>query len=531
MDLFNHVPFLSLIIVIPIAGAVFLMFSRFSNRSAAIFSLFTLGLTLFISLLFPLIQSPSFEGYHFAEKVSWVPTLGISYQLGLDGISYWFLELILSIALVCLSVSGFDSVQQTRGFFAAFLLLTSTTTGIVLATDIFLFIMFWGISIGLMFYLIPYKDERRVNSAAIRFLLFQFAGLVALLLAFIFLYIAGSRFSGGMTFSLSFLEQVSIPGSSQTWIFWLLWIGFAIRMGVFPFHSWLPHILDSVSVPIAVFLGAVSVKLGVYGILRFCIPLCPDAVLESSQTIIYLALISIVYGALLALVQLDMRKVVSFSCVSHMGFVMLGLFVLNRTGFIGSIYHSLAHGFSFSLLIILIAWISRHYGTSLIIDFGGMNKVYPAMAVFFLLAGFAYLGLPGLSGFPGIFMVFCGTVMTQPVWTLIALVGFLIGAAGILWMYQRIFTGPVSDLVESMEISRQPQGKAVFLLTAFLIIWLGLYPQFIVRDLNQPAMNLEGIIKSHHLLRESESISRSDGHPFSPAPPATLQEPYLSRNN
>ncbi|MBN1356571.1 NADH-quinone oxidoreductase subunit M [bacterium] len=511
MDTGSQFPFLSLILGLPAAGAFLIVFFRRSTpRTVGIFSVLILGLTLLISLVFPFIESPTLNGYQFTEKIPWIATLGVHYQLGLDGISYWFLELTLSISLICLAVSGHESMAQDKSFYAGFLLLTSATSGLLVATDIFLFIVFWGLSIGILFYLLPQKDERRVGAAGLRFLMSQFAGMLALILAFVLLYVTASRMTGYPSFSLIAFQNFNLPVGTQKWIFWLLWIGFASRLGLFPFHSWLSQTINQTSIPIAVFIGAVSLKMGLYGFIRFSIPLCPDAVITGSQTAVYLALISIVYGALLALVQADMKKLVAFSCISHMGFVTLGLFVLNNNGILGGLFHSIAHGFAYTLLILVIGWISRTYGTSLIQDFGGLNRMFPGLGAFFLLAGFAYLGLPGLSGFPGLFMIFSGTVAAQPVWAAVALTGLIIGTAYMSWMYQRIFTGPTSDIVARSAVRDHPGGKTVFLLTAFLIGWFGLYPQFIVRDIHPPAGRVVNIIKSHHMLRDYTSRNKMD---------------------
>ncbi len=469
-------PVLSTIIFLPALGAM-LAFLIASEDLVKRMALITSTLTFLISLIPFFMFDSSTATMQFFERYDWIPALGISYEVGVDGIS--LLLIVLTTFLTPLTLlASWDSIQaRSREFMICMLFLESGMVGVFAAIDLFLFYVFWEATLIPMYFLIGIWGGPRRIYAAIKFIIYTMAGSLLMLVAILALYFLHRQATGEATFNLLQLLQLELPLSIQRWLFLAFFLAFAIKVPLFPFHTWLPDAHVEAPTAGSVILAGVLLKMGTYGFVRFCLPLFPDASLDATPIVALLAVIGIIYGALMALVQVDIKKLVAYSSVSHLGFVMLGIFAFNSQGLDGAVLQMINHGLSTGALFLLVGMIYDRRHTRLIDDFGGLAKVMPMFAAFFLVVSLSSIGLPGLNGFVGEFLVLLGAFQTISTFAIIGALGVILAAVYMLWMYQRVMFGEVVHEANLHLKDLTLREVAVLVPVVLVILWIGLYPQ------------------------------------------------------
>ena len=482
-------PWLSWLVFLPLAGAALLLATpaaadRWHRRWATTVALaeFALSLPLWWRVI------PWQPGWQLVEKRAWLPALGAQYCLGVDGISM-LLVLLTTLMTVVAIVGAFGAVRErTREFYALLLALEAGMIGTFLALDLLLFYVFWEAMLIPMYLLIGAWGGPRRIYAAVKFFLYTMVGSVLMLVAILSLYFMQKGLTGVPTFELDAFYAMPLAPATQVWLFLAFALAFAIKVPMFPFHTWLPDAHVEAPTAGSVILAAVLLKMGTYGYLRFAIPLFPTASAQFTPWIVALALIGIVYGALVSMVQPDLKKLVAYSSVSHLGFCMLGLYAMNPQGFAGSLMQMLNHGISTGALFLLVGVVYERRHTRLIADFGGLWKPLPVYSAIFLVVMLSSVGLPGTNGFVGEFLVLLGTFRTNWWWAAIAASGVILSACYMLWMFQRVIFGPVTH-EENRELKDLSlRERLVFAPLLILIFWMGVMPQPFL-DRMQPALN------------------------------------------
>ena len=469
-------PLLSTIIFLPSLGAL-LAFLISSEELVKRMALLTTTLTFLVSLIPFFLFDPSTTAMQFFERADWIPALGISYEVGVDGIS--LLLIVLTTFLMPLTVlSAWDSVhERSREFLICLLFLESGMVGVFAAVDLFLFYVFWEATLIPMYFLIGVWGGPRRIYAAVKFMLYTMAGSLLMLVAILALYFLHRQATGDATFNLFQLLQLDLPLSTQRWLFLAFFLAFAIKVPLFPFHTWLPDAHVEAPTAGSVLLAGVLLKMGTYGFVRFCLPLFPAASLEAAHVIAALAVVGIIYGALMALVQTDIKKLVAYSSVSHLGFVVLGIFAFTYQGLDGAVLQMVNHGLSTGALFLLVGMLYDRRHTRLIADFGGLAKVVPLLAAFFLVVSLSSLGLPGLNGFVGEFLILLGAFRTLPTYAVIGALGVILSAVYLLWMYQRVMFGEVTHDENTHLPDLNVRELTVLVPVILVIVWIGVYPQ------------------------------------------------------
>jgi NADH-quinone oxidoreductase subunit M len=445
-----NMPLLTLLVVLPLVGAILVLAlgrgrDALSRQLALGVSLVTFAVSLVMWWRF---DSASAD-YQFVERLAWLPEFGVSYHLGVDGISLLLVVLttfLTPIALLC----SWESIEDRVREFSFFMLgLEAAMIGVFVSLDLFLFYIFWDAMLIPMYFLIGIWGYERRIYAAIKFMLYTMAGSVLMLIAIIWIAYYHQSMTGAPSFDLIDLTALSIPAGVQTWLFLAFAVAFAIKVPLFPFHTWLPDAHVQAPTAGSVILAGVLLKMGTYGLLRFAFPLFPAAALYFAPWIALLAVIGVVYGALVAMVQPDMKKLVAYSSVSHLGIVVLGICALNVNGVQGAVYQMLAHGVSTGGLFLVVGMLSDRRHTKLIAEYGGLKAVMPKLVGVFLLITLASVALPGTNGFVGEFLIllgaFDGVFDHHRVYTAVAATGVILSAVYMLWMFQRVNYGEVTN--------------------------------------------------------------------------------------
>jgi len=477
--------FLTVLTFLPLAGAVSIAFLHPENARrirviALLYSMaaFVLAIVAFISF------DPSLAGFQFTEVVPWISSPAISYAVGMDGLS--LLLVVLSAFLTPLSIlASWKSIHSRPKEFYLFLLALETgMIGVFISIDLFLFFVFWEIMLIPMYFLIGvWGHERRVY-AAVKFILYTMVGSALMLVGILYLYKVTGTFD--LQIIMSELPGLwpSLPGSAQTWLFLAFFLAFAVKVPMFPFHTWLPDAHVEAPTAGSVILAGVLLKMGTYGMLRFCLPLFPGASRNFSPIISILAIIGIIYGALVAMVQPDMKKLVAYSSVAHMGFIVLGIFAFNINGIEGAIYQMCSHGVSTGALFLLVGMLYDRRHTHLITEFGGLATAIPVFSTFFLIVTLSSLGLPVLNGFVGEFLIIVGAFHVKAAYGALAAVGVVLAAVYLLWMYQRVFFGEVTNPKNKELPDIDLREKLILVVLVLVIIWMGVYPNPFLRRID-----------------------------------------------
>ena len=504
---------LSILILTPLAGALVLALSR--GWSDLTIKRVSLGLTLvlFGVSLALLTQLSGFEtsaDYRFVEQRDWLPGWGISYHLGIDGISLWLIILSTLLTPIALLGSWTSIEERVREFNIFILILESAMIGVFCALDLFLFYVFWEAMLIPMYFLIGIFGHGRRIYAAVKFFLYTMAGSALMLVAFLVLY----RETGARSFDLPFLLERTVDPGLQMWLFLAFALAFAIKVPMFPFHTWLPDAHVEAPTAGSVILAGVMLKMGGYGFLRLAIPLFPIAAMKMAPWIALLGAIGIVYGALVSLVQPDLKKLVAYSSVSHLGFVMLGIAAFQPMSVVGASYQMLNHGVSTGALFLMVGMLYERRHTRLIAEFGGLKNVMPRFAAVFLLVCLSSIAVPGFNGFIGEFLILIGSFTFSPGLVIFSTLGVILSAAYILWMVQRVMYGEVTNPKNQNLPDLNGREWATLLPLVFLSLFMGVFSSLFTPSLERPIMK---IIQDAN-LRTSTSTLRMQTRPVPAAP-------------
>ncbi|HET9251652.1 MAG TPA: NADH-quinone oxidoreductase subunit M [Candidatus Eisenbacteria bacterium] len=478
-------PILSLVTFLPLVGAALVLLTPASRAGAVRWIAFGISALTFLASI-PLFTEfdASRSGMQFVERLPWIPSLGITYFMGVDGISVLLIVMTTFLSAIAI-LSSFGSItHRVKAYYATLLALETGMIGVFAALDLVLFYVFWEAVLIPMYLIIGVWGGPRRIYAAVKFILYTVAGSLLMLVAILFLYYQYHGATGEFTFDLLKLYDTPLARGAQLWLFAAFALAFAIKVPMFPFHTWLPDAHVEAPTAGSVILAGVLLKMGTYGFIRFAMPLFPDAARDFAPLIVALSVIGILYGALVAMVQPDMKKLVAYSSVSHLGFVMLGLFALNTQGIQGGVIQMVNHGLSTGALFLAVGVIYDRRHTREIAQFGGLAEVIPWFAAFFLIICLSSLGLPGLNGFVGEFLVLLGAFREWPVVAAIAALGVILAAVYLLWMYQRVMFGPVTN--EKNRGLRDLSAREFWTLAPvlLLILWLGVYPNPFLRKLD-----------------------------------------------
>ena len=469
---------LSAVTFLPVLGAaVVFLLPRRAEGLVKVTALATTLVTFAVSVPLFTRFDASLSAYQFVEQRTWMPTLGVSYHLGVDGISL-LLVLLTTFLMPLVLLSSWHSIERRWKEFAITMLLLETgMLGVFVALDLFLFYIFWEAMLVPMYLIIGIWGGPNRVYAAVKFILYTLAGSLLMLVAILALYFINGAATGAYTFDLPVLARYVLPaGRAQNLMFLAFALAFAIKVPMWPFHTWLPDAHTEAPTPGSVILAGVLLKMGTYGFLRFCLPLFPQATMAFAPWMFALAVIGIIYGAWVSTVQADMKKLVAYSSVSHLGFVVLGLFTLNPQGMVGAIIQMVNHGLSTGALFLIVGMLYERRHTRLIAEYGGLWKVVPALSVLFLIVTFSSIGLPGLNGFVGEFLILVGAFQVHRPAAVLATTGIIFAAVYLLWMYQRVIFGDITH-EENRALPDLSLREWVILVPVLAcIIWIGVYP-------------------------------------------------------
>jgi NADH-quinone oxidoreductase subunit M len=513
-------PYLTFLVFFPLAaGLLIALLPRSAERSARLWATVAAGFELVVSLPLWWRVVPSVPDFQFEERVDWLPAIGASYHLGVDGVSA--LLALLTTLITCIAMVGaWNQVEQrSREFFALVLALEAGMLGTFFSLDLLLFYVFWEAMLIPMYLLIGVWGGQRRVYAAVKFFLYTMAGSVLMLVAILSLYFKQAEATGVPSFDLTAFYALGLAPHQQLWYFLAFAFAFAIKVPMWPVHTWLPDAHVEAPTAGSVILAAVLLKMGAYGFVRFAMPMFPNALLACAPWIAWIAIVGIIYGAVVAMVQPDLKKLVAYSSVSHMGFCMLGLMAMNAQGFAGSMMTMLSHGVSTGALFLLVGVIYERRHTRAIADFGGLWTVVPVFSSIFLVVTLSSIGLPGTNGFVGEFLVLLGAFKTQVSWAAVAATGVVLSACYMLWMFQRVVFGPVTHEDNRGLADLSLRERLVFAPIVLLIFWMGVAPQPFL-DRMQPALD-----RTLELTRARAQQAALLGVHAPPAPPAPAAAP------
>jgi NADH-quinone oxidoreductase subunit M len=501
----------SLLIAVPVVGAVLVALTRRESEALQKRVGIAVSVLAFLVSLLLLRGFESIPDMQFVERHAWIPTYGISYHLGVDGLSLWLILLTTFLTPLCLLGSWSSIHERVREFVIFMLLLEAGMIGVFVSLDLFLFYVFWEAMLIPMYFLIGIWGHDRRIYAAVKFFLYTMAGSALMLVAFLVLY----RISGRGTFDILTLAAHPIDPALQTWLFLACALAFAIKVPMWPFHTWLPDAHVEAPTAGSVILAGVMLKMGGYGFLRLAIPLFPDAALRFAPWIGWLAVIGIVYGALVSLVQPDLKKLVAYSSVSHLGFVMLGVAAFTTTSVVGAVYQMLNHGISTGALFFMVGMLYDRRHTRLISQFGGLKTVMPWFAALFLLVCLSSIAVPGFNGFVGEFLILIGSWPFNPAMVAVATLGVILSAAYILWMVKRVLYGEVTNEKNRDLPDLSAREAAILVPLCLLALFMGVASPLFTRKIEPSVDNLIREAKRH---RAPVGGAVTDAKPLPPPP-------------
>lgn len=511
---------LTLVVFLPAAGALAIALLLGKERTNEI--KWAANIILFVDFVLSLLLLRGFD-FDTAElqgvtRFEWIPTIGVEYFTGIDGMS---LALILLTTLLgtiaCLSSWTYIGTR-IKEYYVFLMILQTGMLGVFIAFDFFLFYMFWEIMLVPMYFLIAIWGGKNRMYAAIKLFLYTLAGSVLMLVSILALYFYNHSVTGEWTTNVLAYYQLSIPADLQWWAFLGFFLAFAIKVPMWPFHTWLPDAHVQAPTAGSVILAGVLLKMGTYGFVRFSLPILPQASIQFAPMIAILSIIAILYGGLVALMQKDWKSLVAYSSVSHMGFITLGIFALNPIGLQGGIIQMLNHGISTSGLFLVVGLMYERMHTREIAAFSGVGKVMPVFATLFAILAFSSMGLPGLGGFIGEFLILIGAFEWNPVYTYWAVWGIVLGAAYLLWLFQRVMFGEVKDDKIAALRDLNLREIATLLPLAVLAVWMGLAPNAVLKTIEPP---VNAIIERVH-------PGYFDGSDITPPPLPSIPEPEMA---
>ena len=475
---------ISWMIAVPFIGIVILAFVRDEDSIRRI----ALGSTI-VEVFLTLILWRNFDstqlGMQFVERVEWMPTFNIQYAVGVDGISILMVILTTLLCPLCVLCSWTGITTRVRAFLSLILLVEGAMIVVFTALDLFLFFMLWELTMIPMYFMIILWGGPNRIAAGLKFVLYSLTGSLLLLIGILGIYL-----NGGHTYDLLLLTEQNYSSNQQFWFFLAFFLAFAIKMPMVPFHTWLPDAHSEAPTAGSVILAGVLLKMGGYGFLRFCLPMFPEASANFAPYILWLSVIGIIYGGFLALAQTDLKKLVAYSSVSHMGFVTLGIFVFNSQGIQGAVLQMFNHGITTAALFIAVGQLYERTHSRAISDYGGLHRPMPRFAALFFLFSVAAFGLPGTCNFIGEFLVLVGTSYINFAMVLISMGGIVLAAAYMLWTLQRVVLGEPKTEAAKVLPDLSKRELATLIPLAILVLCIGLYPGPLMELMDVSVINL-----------------------------------------
>jgi len=503
----------------PLLGALVLLFIPREMENAHKIAGNVFGALGFLVSL-PLLRwwNPGEKPFSFEESAEWIPSIGAKYHLGIDGISLLLVMLTTFLGMIAILSSWSAIHERTKEYYILLLLLQTGMIGVFVSLDFFLFYVFWEVMLVPMYFLIGVWGSDRRLYAAIKFFLYTLAGSVVMLLAILALYFYAPVPAGGTrTFDVPTLLAAAHDFSDplKVWLFWGFFFAFAIKVPMFPFHTWLPDAHTEAPTAGSVILAGVLLKMGTYGFIRFSLPLLPaDAVMRARiiHIVIVLSLIGIIYGALVCLMQKDMKRLIAYSSVSHLGFCTLGIFALTPNGLAGSVLQQINHGISTGALFLIVGVLYERRHTRMISEFGGLATPMPNFAAIYLIVSLSSLGMPLLNGFIGEFTILQGAFQVSKAWAAWGSLGVVLGAAYLLWLYQRVMFGPVTQFANEDLPDLNLREYATLVPLVILAFWIGIYPKPFFALIEKPVQRIVEQVNPNFYQTERAKLPPAEFH-------------------
>lgn len=506
---------LSLITFIPLAGVLLLLVMP-RNDALQRYTALAVSIVAFVASIPLICEFQTNADYQFVENIPWIAagSFQMNYHIGIDGISLWLV--ILTTFIMPLAIlSTFTAVEEkVKEYMICLLLLEVGMLGAFVSLDLFLFYIFWELMLIPMYFIIGIWGGKNRVYAAVKFFIYTMVGSLLMLIAIMYVYFK----AGAGDFNITRFYGLGLDPATQTWLFLAFALAFAIKVPMFPLHTWLPDAHTEAPTAGSVILAAVLLKMGTYGFVRFAMPLFPQATAQFTPLIATLSVIGIIYASLVAMVQEDVKKLVAYSSVAHLGFVMLGIFALNQQGIAGGMLQMLNHGVSTGALFLIVGFIYERRHTRLITDFGGLSKQMPVFATIFMIVTFSSVGLPGTNGFVGEFLVLIGSFESELRWyTIIATSGVILSAVYMLWMFQRVMFGELTNPKNQTLTDLNGREIAIMVPLIALIFIMGLYPKPFIDKMDPAIQKLIAQTKQNQVARLN--VPKFHGAPAAPAMP------------
>ncbi len=505
---------------LPLAGMIVILFMKRDNATGIKWVANITGLAGFLVSL-PLITQfndssyldPA-SGFRFIYERPWIDLIGSKYKIGIDGISMLLIMLTTLLGAIAILSSWTAITVRVKEYYAFLLLLQTGMIGVFMSLDFLLFYVFWEVMLVPMYFLIGVWGGPRKLYAAIKFFLYTLAGSVVMLVGILAIYFYQYDVTGIYSFDILALTKIGFPTNLQYWVFLAFFLGFAIKVPMFPFHTWLPDAHVEAPTAGSVILAGVLLKMGTYGFVRFSLPMFPWASMHFLKPMLIISLIGIIYGALVAMMQKDMKSLVAYSSVSHLGFVMLGVFAATPVALQGGILQMINHGISTGALFLIVGIVYERRHTRMIADYGGLSHIMPVYSTIFLIMTLSSIGMPGLNGFVGEFFILQGTFAAPGLWVYasIAVIGIVLGAAYMLWLYQRVMFGKLENPENQGMTDLNLREIATFVPLIILAFWIGIYPNYFIKFLDQPVNSIVEKVRVDY-------FKSGQAHVLLPAPP------------
>lgn len=477
-------PILTVTTFLPLIGAFFILFLR---RDMLI-----KWVSLFITIAIFIVSLPLYKHFdkttykmQFVESHSWIPSWDITYKVGVDGISILFIILTTLLSILCVTVSWKAIQSKVKEFFVSLLIMETAMIGVFVSLNFFLFFLFWELMLIPMFLLIGVWGGPNRIYAAIKFVLFTLAGSIFMLVGIIVLY-----YAGGKTFDILALSKVHYPIELQFWLFLAFFAAFAVKVPMFPVHTWLPDAHTEAPTAGSLILAGILLKMGAYGFLRFSLPMFPEATRIFFIPMLVLSVIAIIYGAYVTLMQKDFKRLIAYSSISHMGFITLGIFTLNQTGIEGGILQMINHGIVTGALFLCIGMLYERTHTRMIEDYGGLFKSVPVFATFFAIFSLAAIGFPGMNTFIGEFLIISGAFKAKPIFAVLSIIGVILGAMYMGWLYYRVVLNEVNPKTKDRLFDLDLREVLTLVPLVILVFLIGVQPELLLSYMHASVQHL-----------------------------------------
>ena len=501
-------PLLSMLIVVPLIGAILTMLvPKTRTEIVKILGLAFSGGTLALCIWL-MTNFKAEAGYQFVSKHEWISQFGISWNLGVDGISLWLV--VLTGVLFPIAIFGPDERHDLKPYIAWLLLLEAGVMGVFLSLDLFLFFVFFEVVLVPMYFLIGGWGHGAKTYAATKFFLYTMFGSALMLVASITLAFLAKPKLGVLTFDITQLAEANLHQSTARWLFLAFALAFAIKVPIFPLHTWLPDAHTEAPTAGSVILAGVMLKMGTYGLIRFGLYLFPEASVWFGPVMLTLGVVGIIYGALTAVVQKDLKRLVAYSSIAHLGFVVLGTYALTHQAISGSVLQMVNHGISTPALFLLVGWIYERRHTRQISELKGLQKLAPVMAGIFTIVMMSSIGVPGLNGFVGEFMILIGTFLTHRWWAVVAATGVILAALYMLWAYQRTFHGEPDEENRAHMTDLNLRERLAIAPLLLIIVFMGVYPKPFLDRIDPSVKQLIAHVEEHTNAKEP-AVAKSGG--------------------